>query len=158
MKFTLLIKLILICTLCLSVGATGSFFTTPSSDWYQNLKKPSFNPPGWVFGPAWTILYILMGISAFLILQKDLSGRAVQIALLLFAAQLLLNAMWTPLFFGLKFPLLAFIDIVMLWFGILFTIVKFYGISKTAALLLIPYILWVTFASVLNFSILLLNR
>jgi len=157
MKFTVVIKLIVICLLCLSVGAAGSFFTS-STDWYQNLKKPSFNPPGWVFGPVWTILYIIMGISAFLVLQKGLSSNAVKMALVIFLIQLLLNAIWTPLFFGLKSPLLAFIDIVLLWFGILFTIVKFYGLSKPAALLLIPYLLWVTFASVLNFAILLLNR
>ena len=157
MKFIAVIRLIVICLLCLSIGAAGSFFTS-STGWYQNLKKPSFNPPGWVFGPAWTILYIMMGISAFLILQKGLSGRAIQFALLLFTVQLLLNAIWTPLFFGLKSPLLAFIDVVLLWFGILVTIVKFYGLSKPAAVLLIPYLLWVTFASVLNFAILLLNR
>jgi len=157
MKFAIVMKLIVICALCLLVGAAGSFFPS-STGWYQNLKKPSFNPPGWVFGPVWTILYIMMGVSAFLILQKDISVNAVKTALVIFLIQLLLNAVWTPLFFGLKSPLLAFIDIVLLWFGILFTIVKFYGISKPAALLLIPYLLWVTFASVLNFAILLLNR
>jgi tryptophan-rich sensory protein len=100
----------------------------------------------------------MMGISAFLIWQKGLNIHTVKIALLFFIIQLLLNAIWTPLFFGLKSPTLAFADIILLWFAIVVTMVKFYSISKPASFLLIPYLLWVTFASVLNFSIVLLNR
>ena len=158
MKLAVVVKLIIVCILCFSVGLIGSFFTTALSDWYQNLKKPSFNPPNWVFGPVWTALYIMMGISAFIVWQNGLDSYLVKIALGIFLIQLFLNAIWTPLFFGLKSPLLAFIDIVLLWFGILFTIFRFYGLSKSAALLLIPYLLWVTFASILNFAVLLLNR
>jgi len=158
MKPAAIIKLIITCILCLSVGWAGSLFTGSNLNWYQNLNKPFFNPPGWVFGPVWTALYIMMGISAFLIWQKGLTSRPVKIALFFFVIQLLLNAVWTPLFFGLKSPILAFTDIILLWFGILFTIVKFYSLSKPASFLLIPYLLWVTFAAFLNFSIVLLNR
>ena len=158
MKPAAIIKLIITCILCLSVGWAGSLFTGKNLNWYQDLNKPSFNPPGWVFGPVWTALYIMMGISAFLIWQKGLADRLVKTALVFFVIQLLLNAVWTPFFFGLKSPILAFTDIILLWFGILFTIVKFYSLSKPASFLLIPYLLWVTFAAFLNFSIVLLNR
>jgi tryptophan-rich sensory protein len=158
MKLTAILQMIIACTLCLAVGLTGSLFTSSVSSWYQNLNKPFFNPPNWVFGPVWTALYIMMGISAFLIWQKGLNIHTVKIALLFFIIQLLLNAIWTPLFFGLKSPTLAFADIILLWFAIVVTMVKFYSISKPASFLLIPYLLWVTFASVLNFSIVLLNR
>jgi len=158
MKPAAIIKLIITCILCLSAGWAGSLSTGSNSNWYQNLNKPSFNPPDWVFGPVWTALYIMMGISAFLIWQKGLNNNAVKIALLFFIIQLILNAIWTPLFFGLKSPILAFTEIILLWFGISLTIVKFYTLSKPASFLLIPYILWVTFAAFLNFSIVLLNR
>lgn len=151
------IKLFFICCICLVPGFVGSFFTDSASGWYQNLNKPFFNPPGWVFGPVWTALYIMMGISAFLVWQKGIPKRKVKIALVFFAIQLLLNAIWTPLFFGLKSPLAAFIDIMFLWLAVLITIALFYKLSRAAAFLLTPYILWVTFAAVLNFSIMTMN-
>jgi benzodiazapine receptor len=157
MKLATIIKLIIACILCLSVGWIGSVFTDSASGWYQELNKPFFNPPGWVFAPVWTALYIMMGVSAFLIWQKGIPKRKVKIALVFFAVQLLLNAIWTPLFFGLKSPLAAFIDIIFLWLAILITIVLFCKLSSAAAFLLVPYILWVTFAAVLNFSIMAMN-
>jgi len=157
MKLATIIKLIIACILCLSVGWVGSLFTDSASGWYQELNKPFFNPPGWIFAPVWTALYIMMGISAFLIWQKGLSERKVKIALVIFIIQLLLNGIWSPLFFGLKAPLAAFVDIAFLWLAILITIFLFYKLSKAAAFLLIPYIFWVTFAAVLNFSIMTMN-
>lgn len=156
MNKTLLLVICII--ICLAAGFIGSFFTqTSTGSWYSNINKPSFNPPGWIFGPVWTILYILMGISLYLVLQKGLSNTNVKIAVLLFAVQLVLNILWSILFFGMQSPLAAFIEIVILWGFILWTILAFYPLSKPAAYLLIPYILWVSFASVLNFSIMLLN-
>lgn len=157
MKLTNIIKLIIFCILCLSVGWVGSVFTDSTPNWYQQLNKPSFNPPGWVFAPVWTALYIMMGVSAYLIWQKGLFEKKVKIALSFFIIQLLLNAIWTPLFFSLQSPLLAFIDIMFLWLAILITIVLFYKLSIAAASLLVPYILWVTFAMILNGAILLMN-
>lgn len=126
--------------------------------WYSTLNKPPFSPPNWIFGPVWTILYFLMGVSAFLIWQKGLKKRQVKEALIYFVAQLSFNFVWSILFFGLRSPILGLIDILVLWVLILVTIVKFYKISKTAAYLLAPYILWVSFALILNLSIVLLNR
>jgi len=157
MKLTTTVKPIIACILCLSVGWIVSFFTDSASGWYQELNKPFFNPPGWVFAPVWTALYIMMGISAYLIWQKGLYEKKVKIALGFFIIQLFLNAIWTPLFFGLQSPLLAFVDIIFLWLAILITIVLFLKLSKAAASLLVPYILWVTFAAVLNFSIMIMN-
>jgi len=157
MKLATTIKPVIACILCLSAGWIGSLFTSSTSDWYQNLNKPFFNPQGWVFAPVWTALYIMMGISAFLIWQKGLSERKVKIALAFFTVQLLLNAIWTPLFFGLQSPFAAFVDIIFLWLAILITIVLFFKLSRAAAFLLIPYIFWVTFAAVLNFSIMTMN-
>ena len=148
----------IVCILCLSVGWAGSWFTGSVSNWYYELDKPFFNPPNWVFGPVWTALYILMGIAAFLVWQRGLSERAVRIALIFFAVQLLLNSIWTPLFFGLKSPLIAFVDISLLWLAILLTMIAFNKVSKIAALLLLPYLLWVSFAAILNASIWMLNR
>lgn len=139
------------------VAFLGSAITIPAlDDWYTNLAKPAFNPPSFVFGPAWTILYILMAISAYLVWTKG-KGAKLNIALAYYAGQLILNFLWSYLFFGLKNPLIAFLDIVILWILILFTTLKFWQISKPAGILLIPYLLWVTFAAFLNFSILILN-
>ena len=152
-------KLAISIIICLAAGFIGSIFTNRSIPiWYESLKKPSFNPPGWLFGPVWTALFILMGISLFLIWQKGLNYNGVIIALIVFGIQLILNILWSILFFGLRAPLAAFIEIIILWILILMTILIFYPISKTAALLLLPYILWVSFASILNFSLWRLNR
>jgi len=160
MKLTAVLKLIAACVLCLAVGFVGSLFTTSEnlSIWYAGLNKPFFNPPDWLFGPVWTTLYILMGISVFLIWQKGTNKPPVKLAVSWFVVQLILNGLWTPVFFGLHLPAIAFIEILLLWLAIIFTINSFRIISKLAAFLLVPYLLWVTFASILNASLWLLNR
>jgi tryptophan-rich sensory protein len=147
-----LISSIIICQLA---GIIGSIFTVSSvSSWYATLNKPFFNPPSWVFGPVWTLLYLLMGISLYLIWNNK---KRTKKALLIFGIQLILNSLWSILFFGLQSPLLAFIEIIFLWSAILLSIIYFYRISKVAAYLLVPYILWVSFAAILNLSIFILN-
>jgi tryptophan-rich sensory protein len=142
----------------LLAGFIGSIATSGSvSSWYQTINKPSFNPPDWVFGPVWTTLFILMGISLYIVWSKGLKKKGVKKALGVFGVQLGLNILWSFLFFGLKSPLYALIEIVILWAAILYTIILFHKISKKAAYLLIPYILWVSFAFVLNLAIFLVN-
>lgn len=142
----------------LLAGFIGSFFTSSSiQSWYTTINKPFFNPPNFVFGPVWTILFILMGISLYIIWTTKSNSKQKKIAIYLFGIQLVLNTLWSIIFFGLQNPLFAFIEIVILWVAILLTIINFKKISKTAAYLLIPYILWVSFAAVLNFSIYYLN-
>jgi translocator protein len=160
MKPVNIVKLVVSCTVPFLVGLMGSLFTTADSlgNWYADLNKPFFNPPNWIFGPVWTTLYITMGISAYLVWQKDINSKAVRIVLACFIVQLFLNAIWTPLFFGLHSPLLGLIDIVLLLNAIIVTIVAFFQISRIAALLLVPYLAWVSFATVLNAAIYLLNR
>jgi tryptophan-rich sensory protein len=160
MKPVNIVKLVICCAVPLLVGLMGSLFMTVDSlgNWYANLNKPAFNPPGWVFGPVWTTLYIMMGISAFLVWRKGLDSKLVRVALACFIVQLILNAIWTPLFFGLHSPLAGLIDIVLLLSAIDLTVILFLRISKPAALLLVPYGLWVLFATILNASIYLLNR
>lgn len=139
-------------------GIIGSVFTAPAiAGWYTTIVKPELNPPAWVFGPVWTTLFALMGIAAFLVWKQGLERRDVRIALGIFVGQLALNTLWSILFFGLQSPGAAFVEIVILWFAILATIVAFARISRPAAWLLVPYILWVSFASYLNFSIWMLN-
>jgi tryptophan-rich sensory protein len=121
------------------------------------LQKPSFAPPNRVFFPVWTALFIMMGISLFLIWQKGWEEKKVKTAIYLFAGQLVLNIMWSFAFFGLKSPFLGLMEIIILWIAILATILTFNKLSRTAAYLLIPYILWVSFAAFLNFSIWRLN-
>jgi len=153
-----ILKLIASIMICQLAGFIGSLFTTPAiPTWYKTLTKPSFNPPNSIFSPVWITLFLLMGISLFLVWQKNHKDRKVKIALLFFAVQLVLNILWSILFFGLKSPLGAFIEIIILWFAILLTIIKFFKVSKPAGLLLLPYILWVSFAALLNFSIWNLN-
>lgn len=140
--------------LSLSAGFIGSFFTFDSiSTWYQTLNKPFFSPPNWVFGPVWTTLYILIGISAYLAYKSKANNYVMKI----FGLQLILNALWSILFFGFKNPALAFIELIFLWASIAYMIKLFYKYDKVSAYLLIPYILWVTFAGLLNLSIALLN-
>ena len=143
---------------CQAAGIVGSLFTAPAiKTWYVTLNKPSFNPPNWLFAPVWTILFLLMGISFFLILEKGTDKKARGDAFFVFIFQFILNVEWSILFFGLNFLFAAFIEIIILWVAILATIIKFYKVYKPAAYLLIPYFLWVTFASVLNFFIWRLN-
>ena len=147
-------KLVISVVLCLAVGLIAGFFTASSvQDWYSTLNKPSFSPPNWLFGPVWTLLYILMGVSLYLVWSNNGS----KLAITFFAIQLALNFLWSFLFFQLKNPLLAFIDIVLLLIMIVVTMVSFYPVSAAAAYLMIPYILWVSFASILNFAIYWLN-
>ncbi len=156
MKFTNVEKLVISIFICLLAGFIGSFFTSPAiPTWYATLQKPSFAPPNWVFFPVWTSLFIMMGISLFLIWKKE--DKKVKTALYIFSAQLILNALWSVAFFGLRSPLTGLIDIIILWIAILATIISFMKISRTASYLLIPYILWVSFAAILNFSIWKLN-
>jgi len=159
MKLSIVIKLVVCLALTFSAALIGSIFTsTAVTDWYATLNKPLFTPPDWLFGPVWTILYLLMALSAFIVWQKGFDKSAVRIALILYLFQLILNALWSVIFFGLKMPMIAFIEILLLWIAIGLTILAFARISITAFLLLLPYILWVSFAAVLNFSIWLLNR
>lgn len=139
--------------ICEGAGLVGSFFTISSvNTWYQTLYKPFFNPPSWIFGPVWTILYLLMGISLYL------AWNTQKVSLKWFWVQLVLNSLWSILFFGFKNPLLALFEIILLWLAIFMTIKSFWKLKRTASWLLLPYLFWVTFASVLNLSLVLLNR
>ncbi|MBI2048119.1 MAG: tryptophan-rich sensory protein [Parcubacteria group bacterium] len=159
--FTLVISI----AITAGAGFVGSLFTTPAIPiWYAELVKPALNPPSFVFGPVWGILYILMGISLFLIWKKH-SNILQNIRMLqiwkwgvgVFFLQLVLNTLWSILFFGLQSPALALLDTVLLWLSILITIILFYKLSRLAAYLLVPYILWVSFAVYLNYLIVMLN-
>jgi len=152
-----LYKLIVSLVIPLIVGYFGSLFTSKSvNSWYLALKKPSFNPPNWIFAPVWTFLFILMGLSFYLIWRKGYS-REKRSAFFVYFIQLFLNLLWSIFFFGLKNPFLGLLDIVLLLIFILINIYLFYRISKVSAYLLLPYLLWVSFASILNFSIFILN-
>ncbi len=158
MKPDEIIKLVLSIIVCQLAGVIGSVFTTPSiPHWYAALRKPSFTPPNWLFSPVWITLFVLLGLSAFLVWRKGLDFPRVKTALIIFCVQLLFNISWSVAFFGFKSPLLGFIVIVMLWFAIIWTILSFFKISNWAGGLLLPYLLWVSFASILNFSIWRLN-
>lgn len=151
-------KLVISIIICQMAGVIGSVFTTPSiPTWYATLKKPSFTPPGWLIGPVWITLFFLMGISAFLVWHKGLNNRQVKTALIIFAAQLILNALWSVAFFGFQSPLAGLVVISVLWIAILLTIFEFLKVSRPAGLLLLPYILWVSFAAVLNTLIFAIN-
>jgi benzodiazapine receptor len=153
------LKLVVSILVCQLAGVIGGIFTASSVDtWYTTLTKPAFNPPNWLFSPVWITLYVLMGVALFLVWRQGLQTEGVRNALWIFGLQLGLNTLWSILFFGLKMPLLAFIEIVVLWSLILITLLKFKKISKLAGLLLVPYLLWVSFAAVLNFFLWYLNR
>lgn len=153
MKNRNLIKLILSIGICLSAGFIGSLFTSPAvPTWYAGLNKPVYNPPDWIFGPVWTVLYIMMGV-AFYLFWKKKARKAIAI----FIIQLGLNTLWSILFFGLRSPFLALMDIILLWAFILATILTGRKFSKAASYLLGPYLLWVSYACVLNVSIWLIN-
>jgi translocator protein len=152
------IKLIISLLLPQLAGGFGAFFMGNSvSTWYQVLEKPFFNPPSWVFGPVWLTLYLLMGISAYLIWKRTRENKEIKNTMNIYWAHLALNATWTPIFFGLQNIALAFFAIVALWILILILIVKFWRINKIASYLLMPYIAWVTIATALNASIWYLN-
>jgi tryptophan-rich sensory protein len=172
------LKLIFSIVICESAGILGSLFTfSQVKTWYKDLIKPSFNPPSWVFGPVWTILFLLMGIAFYLAWENNFLPKAENKAkawnllseklysgslkgfnvIAIFVVQLILNVLWSIIFFGLHLPGLAFFELLMLWFSILYTIINFYRVSKLAGLILLPYILWVSFAGFLNYFIWILN-
>jgi translocator protein len=134
-------------------GGIGSLF--PPGQWFMTLEKPSWNPPNWVFGPVWTLLYVLMGVAAWLV--WDRYRGAAKAALTLFVVHLLFNAGWSAIFFGLQSPGLAFAEILVLWALIVATIVVFWRHRPLAGMLMLPYIAWVSFAAVLNYTIWQLN-
>ncbi len=138
-------------------GGLGSVFTAISvKDWYLTLEKPAINPPAWVFGPVWTMLFLLMGYALYLV-WIDESGKRRTLAYLVFGIQMILNILWSIIFFGLHSPGGALFEMIFLWLAILATIIAFAKISRLAAWLLAPYILWVSFAGYLNYSIWILN-
>ena len=152
------LRLLVSLAACFGAGFIGSIFTRDSvRNWYTLLLKPDFTPPPWLFAPVWFLLYVLMGISAFLIWRKGIRDSQIRESLIIFIIQLFLNILWSYAFFGLKSPLYGLIVIVPLWTAILLTIINFYRASKTASFLLIPYIIWISYATALNFSIYLLN-
>jgi translocator protein len=152
------VKLFLLILFSQTAGILGSFFTMPAIPaWYQFLNKPTFSPPNWIFAPVWTLLYALMGVALFIILESEKNSFRKK-ALIFFAIQFILNLAWSFLFFGLRSPLLGLIGIIILLIFIILTIISFLKIKKTAGIVLIPYLLWVSFASILNFSILILNK
>lgn len=143
---------------CLLVGVSGSLVTATSvREWYPHIQKPSWTPPSAAFGPVWTALYLLMGVSAWLI-WRDSVGSARRAALLVFVTQLVLNGTWSFLFFGLRSPGWAALEIVLLWSSIAATMLAFARIRRLAAVLLLPYLVWVSYAMALNVAIWNLNR
>lgn len=160
LRFTkgMVFKLVVSILVAQAAGVVGSLFTTPSiPTWYEFLIKPYFNPPSWLFGPAWLTLYVLMAVAAFFVWMEGWEKKEVRIALSIYGVQLVLNTLWSILFFGLRSPLYGFLGIVPLWIAIALTIMLFYGISRKAAYLMIPYIVWVSFAAILNFTVWQLN-
>ncbi len=152
------IKLVVSIGLPLAVGAFAGMYTSAAvPEWYASLNRPSFNPPGWVFGPVWTVLYILMGVSLFLVWKSE-PGQARNVAMGVFFVQLALNFAWSFIFFYSKMIGPALIEIIVMWITIVIMLVLFYKIRPLAAYLNIPYLLWVSFATALNASYYLLNR
>jgi len=152
-------KLVVSLAACQAAGIVGGLFTASSiGSWYAGLNKPSFNPPNWVFGPVWITLYVLMGIALYLVWTGDFPGKMKQTAMILFFVQLVLNMLWTFFFFYLQKPFLGLIEIIVLLVFIVLTMWKFYSLRPAAAYLMVPYLLWVGFATVLTFSLWNLNR
>ncbi|MFM9989195.1 TspO/MBR family protein [Flavobacterium sp.] len=152
-------KLIISVLICQLVGiVSGLLSVTQNNVWFESIVKPSWNPPSYIFGPVWTVLYILMSISLWIIWKSNVYQPMKYEALLFFASQLVLNFLWTIIFFRFHWPLIAFIDIVLMFILIFLTIFRFVEISKTAAWLLVPYISWVCFAAILNYNLWKLNN
>ncbi len=149
-----IIGVILFVGLCLAVGFIAS--TWSPGEWYQTINKPSWTPPSWVFGPVWTLLYIMMGVAAWLV-WREFGFSGARIALAVFFSQLALNFLWSYLFFGIQNPGAAFIDLVLLWIAILVTIVLFWNRNRIAGALLLPYLAWVTYAGSLNLGVWVMN-
>jgi len=153
----LIVKIIVCAVLCLALGTASGFSTIDSiTNWYQFLDKPAFNPPNWIFGPVWTLLYLMMGVAVALIWHTPHANQ--KRALFLFAFQFALNLGWSFLFFNLHVLGIAFVEIIAMLIAIVFTIIEFYKINRKAAIIMIPYLCWVSFASLLNLSIWLLNK
>ena len=154
-----IIKLVISIIASFAAGGIGSLFTFKAiPTWYAGLKKPPYTPPNWAFGPVWTTLYILMGISVFLVWQNGLATNGALLAFTLFWIQLALNALWSIIFFGMKSKGGGVITIIVLWLLILATMITSFRVSEWAGALLIPYIVWVSIASYLNIGVWLLNR
>jgi translocator protein len=154
-----IIKLIVSIVACEGAGGIGAIFTTRAIPaWYAGLKKPTFTPPNSVFGPIWITLYLLMGIAVFLVWREGLGQEGVTIAFVIFWAQLVLNILWSVIFFGLKSLFGGMVMILLLWIAILINIIAFFGVSPLAGSLLIPYIIWVSIAANLNVQVWKLNR
>ncbi len=154
-----LIALLGFVALCFAAAGFGALFTTPAvspGGWYSQIQKPSWTPPSWLFGPVWTALYLMMAVAAWWVWRQG-GWEAQRGALVLFLIQLVLNAAWSGLFFGLHSPPLGMAGIVLLWIAILLTILAFFRVSPLAGWLMVPYLLWVSFASALNFTIWRLN-
>ena len=152
-----ILKLIISIVICQLAGGIGAIFKVKAiPKWFIHLKKPSFNPPNWLFGPVWTILYLMMSISFYLIWVSGFSLAS--LPLIAFFVQLILNVLWSALFFGARKPFMAFVEIIFLLISIVIVMILFYPNSHIAGYLLIPYLLWVMFASLLNFELWRLNR
>lgn len=143
-----------------TAGVIGSFFTAQSvNTWFVDLAKPSFNPPGWLFGPVWTVLYIMMGVALYFVWVQSADRKAsLTPAVVIFLLQLVFNALWSVIFFGERQIFFALVEISLLWFLVLLTMIIFWRISRTAGILMMPYLLWVSLAVLLNYSIWQLNR
>ncbi len=160
MKINQIGKLLFSIIICEIIGASGSIFTIPNiPTWYAQLVKPFFSPPNWLFALVWTTLFFLMGVALYLVLENNNKKLIKQknIAIIIFSIQFFFNVLWSYLFFGLRSPLLGFVGIIILWISIIATIISFYKISKKSAYLLVPYLLWVSFAAILNFTVLIMN-
>ncbi|HLD57865.1 MAG TPA: TspO/MBR family protein [archaeon] len=152
-----ILKLVISVVICEAVGLVGSIFTLPSiGSWYSGLQKPAFTPPNWLFAPVWTVLFLLMGVSLYLLVEKKVN-KDIKIGLVIFGVQLGLNLLWSILFFGLHSLFFSLIEIMVLWVSILATMIWFWRIRRVAGYLLVPYICWVTIAALLNYYIWILN-
>ncbi len=151
-------QIIISIIICQAAGLIGSIFTFSAiPSWYSTLNKPSFNPPNWLFGPVWTVLYILMGIALYLVWQQIKINPRAKPAIILFLIHLVLNASWSIIFFGLQNIGLALVELIVLWLMIILVTWQFWQIKKIAAKLMLPYLAWVTFAAILNLTLFILN-
>jgi len=154
-----IVKLVVSIFVCEGAGGIGAIFTTPAiPTWYAGLKKPAFTPPNSVFGPIWITLYLLMGVAVFTVWREGFDQEGVPIAFAVFWGQLVMNILWSVIFFGLRSLLGGIVIILLLWIAILVNIITFFGVSPLAGWLLIPYIIWVSIAANLNVQVWKLNR
>ncbi|MCK9379136.1 MAG: tryptophan-rich sensory protein [Candidatus Moranbacteria bacterium] len=152
------IKLSISIVIPLFAGFLGSIFTNTSvATWYQTLSVPPLNPPSWVFAPVWTVLYIMMGIAFYLVWRKKETGRDIFWSVWIFFVQLFFNILWSLLFFGMENPMLALWGVGMLWITIFLNVIAFARVEKKSAWLMLPYLVWVSFAAYLNYAIFILN-